>query len=269
MITSSPVSRRTPAPSEPGITGSGNRYAGPGGLRTSRSRRLTAAVLSSTTTSPGPATGSGASSKRSSPPSCTRIACIAADPTGPAPYAPDLTSVRLAPPPGSRSASSATWATTGGGTAPAPASDERSSSAQRRPGLLGRDVDGDVAAVRDGRREHDLKLGRLREVVVGAVDDVLVDVDGVAGTELRRLALEPLLDPARLDDDHLVLVGMLVERVVEPGVEADVHHDERGAPGAGRRAAHCRAAPVEALDRHLPGHHEPAHARPPCEEFVP
>ena len=59
MTTSSPVSRRMPAPSEPGITGRSNTYAGPGGLRRSRSRRLIAAAFSSTTTSPGPATGSG------------------------------------------------------------------------------------------------------------------------------------------------------------------------------------------------------------------
>ena len=45
MTTSSPVSRRMPAPSEPGITGRSNSYAGPGGLRTSRSRRLIAAAL--------------------------------------------------------------------------------------------------------------------------------------------------------------------------------------------------------------------------------
>ena len=45
MTTSSPVSRRIPAPSEPGTSGSGNSYAGPGGLRTSRSRRLIPARL--------------------------------------------------------------------------------------------------------------------------------------------------------------------------------------------------------------------------------
>ena len=47
--------RRRPSRGSPAAR---NWYAGPGGFRTSRSRRLTAAAFSSTTTSPGPATGS-------------------------------------------------------------------------------------------------------------------------------------------------------------------------------------------------------------------
>src|SRR5262245_45197491 len=78
MTTSSPVSRRTPAPSEPGTSGSGKTYAGPGGVRTRRARRLTAAARSSTRTSPGPATGSSTCRNESSPPSRTRIACTRA-----------------------------------------------------------------------------------------------------------------------------------------------------------------------------------------------
>ena len=80
MITSSPSAtpgdalpraRTTPAPSDPGITGSG---LGAMPLRTYTSRRLRAAVRRATTTSPGPGTGSGTVSMRSTsgPPASLR-----------------------------------------------------------------------------------------------------------------------------------------------------------------------------------------------------
>ena len=53
-------------------------------------------------------------------------------------------------------------------------------SAERRPGLVARDVDELVAALAHRRREDHLQLGRLAEVVEGAVHDVPVDVDRVA-----------------------------------------------------------------------------------------
>src|SRR3712207_4054086 len=113
MTTSSPVSRRMPAPSEPGTNGIGNAYCGPGGLQTSRSRRLTAAVRSPTTPSPPPASGSSKSSYSSLPMSLTTIAFT-----------------------------------------------ERTYLPERGPGVFGRHVDRDVAAVADRRGEHDLQLDR-------------------------------------------------------------------------------------------------------------
>ncbi len=69
MMTSSPVSRRMPAPSEPGTSGSGYWPA-----RTRRSRRLSAAARSSTTTSPGCGSGSGTASNEVEPGSRIRTA---------------------------------------------------------------------------------------------------------------------------------------------------------------------------------------------------
>src|SRR6186997_2744970 len=60
-------------------------------------------------------------------------------------------------------------------------------SAQRGPGLLGGDVDGDVAAVGDRRGQDHLELDGLVAVVVGRVHDVLVDVDRVAHVQLPAL----------------------------------------------------------------------------------
>src|SRR5215210_3962112 len=80
----------------------------------------------------------------------------------------------------------------------------RSAAAKRRPGLLAGDVDEAVALVAERRPDHDLEVCRLVSLVERRVDDVLVDVDGVADAELRGLALEVLRDAPRLDDDHLL-----------------------------------------------------------------
>src|SRR5438034_256797 len=57
------------------MTGSGKRYAGPGGFRTSRSRRLTAAARDWATTSSGRGSGSGTACTLSAPRSRTTAAC--------------------------------------------------------------------------------------------------------------------------------------------------------------------------------------------------
>ncbi len=74
MTTRSPVSTRTPAPSAPMMRGFGTDGRP---LRTQRSRWLREAARSEINTSPGRATGSGASSYRSTsgpPSSWMRIA---------------------------------------------------------------------------------------------------------------------------------------------------------------------------------------------------
>ena len=65
----------------------------------------------------------------------------------------------------------------------------------------------------------------LTGVVERRMDDVCVDVDGVSGLESVLLLFDPLLDAPRLDDDHLFLVDMLVERVTSTGREHDVDRD--------------------------------------------
>src|SRR5215211_4911448 len=81
-------------------------------------------------------------------------------------------------------------------------------SAQRGPGLLLEDIDDLVAALAGGRGEDHGELGRLVAERVGAVDDVLVDVDGLAGPELVLGVLQPLLDAALAHPDDLLLVGV-------------------------------------------------------------
>ena len=74
ITTRSPVSTRTPAPSAPRIRGFGTEGKP---IRTQRSRWFSDAARSETSTSPGPATGSGTSSYRSTsgpPSSWMRIA---------------------------------------------------------------------------------------------------------------------------------------------------------------------------------------------------
>src|SRR5512133_3334266 len=86
-------------------------------------------------------------------------------------------------------------------------------SAQRRPGLLLEDVDDLVAALAGRRGEDHRQLGRLVADRVGAVDDVLLDVDRLAGAELVLVGLEPLLDAALAHPDELLLIGVAMERV--------------------------------------------------------
>ena len=69
----------------------------------------------------------------------------------------------------------------------------------------------------------------LVAVVERRVHDVGVDVDGVARAEHLFLALDPLLDLPGLDDDHLLLVDVLVERVAATGAELHVEHGDRAA----------------------------------------
>src|SRR5919198_1861526 len=85
-------------------------------------------------------------------------------------------------------------------------------SAQRRPGLLLEDVDDLVAALAGGRAEDHGELGGLVAEREGAVDDVLVDVDRLAGPELVPVLLQPLLDAPLADPDDLLLVGVAMER---------------------------------------------------------
>ena len=85
--------------------------------------------------------------------------------------------------------------------------------------------------------------------VEGGVHDAGGDEGGVAGAEEALLAVDPLLDPAGDDQQHLLLVGVLVEVVALAGGEGDV--DDGEGRGAGRRRVRepAELAPVE----HFPG----------------
>ena len=85
--------------------------------------------------------------------------------------------------------------------------------------------------------------------VEGGVDDAGGDEDRVAGAEEALLAVEPLLDLAGDDDDHLLLVGVLVEVVALAGVERDVDDGEVLGAGGGRVGRASGAGP----SRGLPG----------------
>ena len=56
---------------------------------------------------------------------------------------------------------------------------------------------------------------------------------GVAGAENALLAIDPLLDLAGDDEDHLFLVGVLMEIVALAGSEADIDDGELPAPVLG------------------------------------
>ena len=96
--------------------------------------------------------------------------------------------------------------------------------------------------------------------VEGGVHDTGGDEDRVAGAEEALLAVEPLLDLAGDDDDHLLLVGVLVEVVALAGVEGDVDDGEVLGAGGGRVGEPAELAPVEdfrgdvGADDELAGH---------------
>src|SRR5262245_8242478 len=143
--------------------------------------------------------------------------------------------------------------------ASAPRRDRGVALPHRSPGLLARDVDESVPSVADRRPDHDLEVCGLAAVVVGGVDDALVDVDRVARGERRRLAFEVLRDRALRDDDHLLLAVVPVEGVTLPGLERDVHHDELTRAGVRRPAPPADRPPVEPLLLDILLLHERAH----------
>src|SRR5581483_3118753 len=129
-----------------------------------------------------------------------------------------------------------------GRTAAAPAS-----RPDRGPGLLARDVDEPVAALAERRPDHDLQVRRLVAVVVRRVHDTCVEVHGVAARERRRFALDELRHRSLLDDDHLLLAVVPVERMAFARLERNVHHDELLRSGVRRPAPPADRAPIELL----------------------
>ena len=71
-------------------------------------------------------------------------------------------------------------------------------------------------------------LGVLVAGIEGGVHDAAGNEGGVAGAEDALLPVDPLLDLAGDDQDHLLLVGVLVEVVALAGGEVDV--DDRQLP---------------------------------------
>ena len=65
-----------------------------------------------------------------------------------------------------------------------------------------------------------MSLAGSSPTVYERVDDVLLDVDGLAGPELLLGVLEPLLDAALAHPDDLLLVGVAMERVPAAGLRA-------------------------------------------------
>src|SRR5436190_2891638 len=120
-------------------------------------------------------------------------------------------------------------------------------SAQRAPGLVAGDVDEVVPAFAERRPDHDLELRRLVPVVEGRVHDARVDVDGVAGGKGGGLPLEVLGDASLLDDDHLFLTVVTMERMPFSRLERHVHYDDALRPRVGWAAAPADRAPVELL----------------------
>src|SRR5919198_864262 len=133
-------------------------------------------------------------------------------------------------------------------------------SAQRGPGLFLEDVDDLVAALAGRRAEDHRELRGLVAERERPVDDVLVDVDGVAGPELLPFLLEPLLDAPLAHPDDLLLVGMAVEGVAGARLERDVHDAQRARPGELGAADPPGHAPVELVAHDVPAGDEPAAA---------
>src|SRR5262245_35958268 len=67
---------------------------------------------------------------------------------------------------------------------------------------------------------------------------------GVAGAEDAFLAINPLLDLSGDNEDHLFLIGVLVEIVALAGSEADIDHGELACTSGGRIAEPAQRAPV-------------------------
>src|SRR5579871_2903018 len=128
------------------------------------------------------------------------------------------------------------------------------------PGLLARDVDEAVAALAERGADHDLQVRRLAAVVVRRVHDARIEVHGVPGPQRRRLALDELRHLALLDDDHLLLPVVAVERMALTGLQRHVHHDELLRAGVRRPTAPPDRAPVELLLLDVGLLHERAHA---------
>ena len=81
--------------------------------------------------------------------------------------------------------------------------------------------------------------------------------------ELVLLLLDPLLDPARLDDDHLLLTWVLVEVVSAARTDRHVENGNLLRAGNGRRAPPADLAPVELVDRDVAREDKSAHLIPP------
>src|SRR5262249_7174697 len=86
-------------------------------------------------------------------------------------------------------------------------------SAQRCPGLVSGDVDEVVAALAERPANHDLQVGSSVAVVVRRLHDAGVEVHRVARADRHRVALDELRHETLLDDDHLLLPVVPVERM--------------------------------------------------------
>src|SRR6185312_9102923 len=95
---------------------------------------------------------------------------------------------------------------------------------------------------------------------VGAVHDVLLEVDRLAGRQLRRAVLQPLLDAALAHPYDLLLIGVAVEGVAGAGLQRDVHDAHRARPRELRAADPAGLAPVELVADDVAARDEPSAA---------
>jgi hypothetical protein len=87
----------------------------------------------------------------------------------------------------------------------------------------------------------------LVAVVVRGVHDARVEKHGIAPFQGRRVALDELRHASLLDDDHLLLPVVAVERVPLARLQGHVHDDELLRARVGRAAAPPDRAPLELL----------------------